>query len=141
MRVLIAKTGMETILRGSSRSNALTMRSDGVNGKRENSFGVLNCRRRSSLELTGKLDLSRTPLNLSWRGSATVEATAAVLSSAIFAEKSLELDLRADWILETVLVRQAFANEGSCCLVNSMEFIVVASGLEASCSGTMIGLE
>ena len=38
-------------------------------------------------------------------------------------------------------MRQVLANEGSCSLANSMEFIVVACGLEVSCSGTMIGLE
>ena len=119
------------------------MWSDGVKGKRENNFGVLNFSRLSSLELTGNLDLSRTPLNCSGRvwGAKTVEAVATVFSSAIFAEKSLELDLRADWILETVLVRQAFANEGSCCFAKSTEFIIVAWGLVASCAGTMIGLE
>ena len=83
--------------------------------------------------------LLRTPRNLSGRESGGLVAEA--LSLATFAEKSRELDLRADWICETVLVRQALANEGSCCLANSMEFIVVAWGLKASCAGTIIGLE
>ena len=43
--------------------------------------------------------------------------------------------------METVLEKQALANDGSCRTVYSMEFKVVAWGLEVTCTGTMIVVE
>ena len=70
-----------------------------------------------------------------------VEAMAAVLRAAVDSARSLDFELRDVAILETVLERQALAKDGSYCSVYSMEFRVVAWGLEASCVGIMIGLE
>ena len=70
-----------------------------------------------------------------------MEAMAAVFKAETRLDKSLDLDNRADSILETVLERQALAKDWSCRFVNAMELRVVAWGLEASCSGTMIGCE
>jgi hypothetical protein len=50
-----------------------------------------------------------------------VEAMAAVFRAETRLDKSLDLDMRADSILETVLERQAFVNNGSCCFVYSIE--------------------
>ena len=66
---------------------------------------------------------------------------AAALSAGRLAVNSSDWDLSADWMLETVLVRQILAKGASCFNAKSMEFIVVAWGLEASSAGTMIGLE
>jgi hypothetical protein len=74
-------------------------------------------------------------------GGVVVEAMAAVFRAETRLDKSFVLDKKADSILETVLVRQALAKDGSCRFVNSMELRVVAWGLEASCSGTIIGCE
>jgi hypothetical protein len=69
------------------------------------------------------------------------EAMAAVFRAATDSARSLDFELRADSILEIVLVRQTLAKEGSCRSAYFMEFIAVAWGLEESCAGTMIGLE
>ena len=54
----------------------------------------------ASLELMGKWDLLKTLLNLSGRelGGLVAEAIAAVLSLATLSERSLELDLRIDFL-------------------------------------------
>ena len=72
----------------------------------------------------------RAPLNLKGMesGGLVVEAMAAVLRAETCLDKSLDLDVRADSILETVLERQTLAKDGSCCSVYSMEFRVVAWG-------------
>ena len=87
----------------------------------------------------GKQVLFNTPLNLSGRDSGGM--VVAALSAARFSENSLDLVLSADWTLETVLLRQVLANDGLCFNAKAIEFIVVAWGLEASSSGTIIGLE
>jgi hypothetical protein len=70
-----------------------------------------------------------------------VEAMTAVFRAEVWLDKSLDLDKRADSILETVLEKQALAKDLLCRFVNSIEFRMVAWGLETSCSGTMIGCE
>ena len=94
--------------------------------------------------LLGKNGLHfRAPLSLKGMesGGLMVEAMAAVFRAEVWVDRSLDLDMRADSILETVLEKQALAKDGSCRFVNSMELRVVAWGLEASCSGTIIGCE
>jgi len=87
--------------------------------------------------------LFKAPLSLTGMesGGLMVEATATVFRAEACLDKNLDLDMRADSILETVLEKQALAKDGSCRFANSMELRVVAWGLEASCSGTMIGCE
>ena len=58
-----------------------------------------------------------------------VEAMAAVSRAATVSVNCLDLESRADSTLETFLERQAFAKDGSCCSVYTMEFRVVAWGL------------
>ena len=140
----MAKMGMGTRWTGSSCSRATAIARLGVGfNSKDADFVDFNLSLFASLVLRGNGDFQRTPLNLSGRelGGLVADAIAAFFSSVTFAEKRAELDLRTDWTLETVLVRQAFANVGSCSFAKPIEFIVVAWGLEASCEGTMIGLE
>jgi hypothetical protein len=72
--------------------------------------------------------LFKAPLSLLGMesGGLMVEAMATVFRADACLDKSLDLDMRADSILETVLERQALANDGSCCFVYSIELSVVA---------------
>ena len=134
VRALMAEIG--TSWTGSSCPSAFTTAVAGLEFRSKEIFVEDLCRREFlSLELLRKWVLLSTPLNLSGRKSWGLVAEA--LSLATLSEKSQV----ADWILDTVSVRQAFANEGSCSLANAIELIVVAWGLEASCAGTKIRLE
>ena len=95
---MIAKTGTETSWTGFSCSRASTTARSSVGFKSKDTLVDFNLSSLASLELTENQDFLRTPLNLSGRelGDLVAEAIAAVLSPAMFAEKSLELDLRTD---------------------------------------------
>ena len=113
----MAKTGTDT----TSCSRTFTRARGGV-GIKSSDVDLVDFSFRFFLSemLLGKNGLFfRVPLSLKEMesGGLVVEAMAAVFRAETYLDKSLDLDIRADSILETVLDRQALAKEGSCCSV------------------------